>query len=50
MQNGVIKVKFINFCRNFMTKSLQKCPEGVPHIISINKDCQRYEIDKDNNA
>ncbi|QPH96293.1 hypothetical protein [Campylobacter concisus] len=30
-----------------MTKSLQKSPEGVPHIISINKDCQRCEMDED---
>jgi len=32
-----------------MTKLLQKSPEGVPHIISINKDCQRCEIDEDSN-
>lgn len=40
----------INFCGNFMVKLLQKSPDGVLHIISINKDYQSYEIDEDSNV
>jgi len=40
----------INFCGNFMVKLLQKSPDGVLHIISINKDYQSYDIDEDSNV
>lgn len=40
----------INFCGNFMVKLLQKSPDGVLHIISINKDYQSYKIDEDSNV
>ena len=40
----------INFCGNFMVKLLQMSPDGVLHIISINKDYQSYEIDEDSNV
>ena len=40
----------INFCGHFIVKLLQKSPDGVLHIISINKDYQSYEIDEDSNV
>ncbi|AQW83350.1 XRE family transcriptional regulator [Campylobacter pinnipediorum] len=37
----------INYCGNFMVKLLQKAPNGILHINSVNKDYQSYEINED---
>lgn len=38
----------INFSGNFMVKMVQKSPNGVLDIISINKDYKSYTISEDN--
>lgn len=40
----------INYCGNFMVKLLQKSPNGVLHIKSINKDYESYDIGPDDDA
>ncbi|ANE35697.1 transcriptional regulator, XRE family (peptidase S24 LexA-like domain) [Campylobacter iguaniorum] len=40
----------INYCGNFMVKLLQKSPNGVLHIKSINKDYESYDIEPDDDV
>ena len=40
----------INYCGNFMVKLLQKSPNGVLHIKSINKDYESYDIGPDDDV
>ncbi|WP_172201640.1 LexA family transcriptional regulator [Campylobacter sp. RM16188] len=40
----------VNYCNNFMVKLLQKSPNGVLYIKSINKDYESYEIGTDDEA
>ena len=40
----------INYCDNFMVKLLQKSPNGVLHIKSVNKDYESYDIGPDDDA
>lgn len=40
----------INYCDNFMVKLLQKSPNGVLHIRSVNKDYESYDIGPDDDA
>ena len=37
----------INYCNHFMVKLLQKSPDGVLHIKSVNKEYDSYEIGPD---
>lgn len=37
----------INYCDHFMVKLLQKSPDGVLHIKSVNKEYDSYEIGPD---
>ena len=40
----------INYCGNFMVKLLQKSPNGVLHIKSVNKDYESYDIGPDDDV
>lgn len=40
----------INYCDNFMVKLLQKSPNGVLHIRSVNKDYESYDIGSDDDV
>lgn len=40
----------INYCGNFMVKLLQKSPNGVLHIKSVNKDYESYDIGLDDDV
>ena len=40
----------INYCDNFMVKLLQKSPNGVLHIRSVNKDYESYDIGPDDDV
>ena len=40
----------INYCGNFMVKPLQKSPNGVLHIKSVNKDYESYDIGPDDDV
>lgn len=37
----------VNYCDHFMVKLLQKSPDGVLHIKSVNKEYDSYEIGPD---